>query len=220
MLRERAEFMRNVLYVVDLIAVSVHFFVLYAFISHVGALERIDLIPGVEVLKPPAEPGQYLQAYWLALVIWAILLKRRGEYHYLRIQTYRKIFSNYFINGFLFFISFTSIAFLLKFAFLSRLFMVVYTLTSVLWLLANRFIVLVTAHMLRRRGHNAHNILIVGTGRRAQEFLSLALRHKEWGYRIAGFLDKDPKLVEKGISGYPVLGSLDDLPKVLAEVYT
>ena len=216
MLKERAEFIRNVLYVVDLVVVSLHFFLVYALILHFRSFHWMDIVPGIEVMQTPADPGQYLQAYWLALVIWAIILKKRGEYHYLRIQTYDKIIVNYLINGFLFFIFFTSLAFLFKFVFLSRTFMFIYTITSVLLLLANRLIILSAAHKVRSRGYNAHNILIVGTGRRAQEYLSIALRHKEWGYRIIGFLDRDPKMVEKReISGYPVLGLLDDLPKIL-----
>ena len=215
MLRDRAEFARNVLYVIDLIVVSVNFFAVYMFIHNYKSHHWIDIFPNVEVMQKPADPGEYLQAYWLALLLWMVLLKKRGEYFYLRLQTYTKVFTNYVINGFLFFVFFTSFAFLLKFAFLSRLFIMMYALSCVLLLLANRLIVLSVAHMVRVRGHNAHHILIVGTGRRAQEFLSMALRHKEWGYRVVGFLDKDPKVLGKGVSGYPVLGSLDDLPKVL-----
>ena len=215
MLRDRAELIRNVLYVVDLVVVSVNFFAVYALLLHYKSFGLKDFIPGVDVVPIPADSTQYLQAYWLVLMLWAVLLKKRGEYHYLRIQTRARVFTAYLINGFLFFIFFTSFAFLLKFGFLSRVFMILYTISSVLWLLVNRFVILMIAHRVRSRGYNVHNILIVGTGRRAQEFLSLALRHKEWGYRVVGFLDKDPKLVEKGVSGYPVLGSLDAFPNIL-----
>ncbi len=215
MLRERADFFRNCLFVVDLVVVSLHFFVLYALILHFRSFHLPDFFPGTDVVRIPATPEEYLQAYWLAIVIWAVLLRKRGEYHYLRLQTYEKVFVAYVVNGALFFVFFTSFSFVLKFGFLSRMFIMVYTVTSVAWLLINRVLVLAIAHRVRTRGYNVHNILIVGTGRRAQEFLSLALRHKEWGYRIVGFLDKDPKLVEKGVSGYPVLGTMDDLPKIL-----
>ncbi len=215
MLRERVEFVRNILYVVDLIIISINFFAVYALLLHYRSFRFIDIVPGVDVMQIPAQSGNYLQAYWLVLVIWAVLLKKRGEYHYLRLQTFTKILTSYIVNGFLFFIFFTSFAFLLKFAFLSRVFMILYTVLSVLWLLVDRLMVLTIAHMVRSRGYNVHNILIIGTGRRAQEFLSSALRHKEWGYRVVGFLDKDPKMMEKSVSGYPVLGHLDDLPKIL-----
>ncbi len=215
MMRERTEFVRNSLYIGDLVIVSVHFFLLYALILHYRSFHFLDVIPRVEIIRTPASPEVYMRVYWLVLVIWAILLKRRGEYHYLRLQTYEKIFVSHVVNGFLFFVFFTSFAFVFKFHFLSRLFMVIYTSSSVILLLINRYIVLSVSHIARSRGHNIHNILIVGTGRRAQEFLSLAVKHKEWGYRIVGFMDKDPHMVEKGVGGYPVLGTLDDLPKVL-----
>jgi exopolysaccharide biosynthesis polyprenyl glycosylphosphotransferase len=215
MLRERADFVRNVLYAIDLVIVSLHFFALYLVILHFRAIYPGNVFPGEAIVQVPASPGEYLQAYWLAFFIWAVLLKKRGEYHYLRMQTYRKVFTAYIVNGFLFFVFFTSFAFVFKFGFLSRMFLILYTVTSVAWLLVSRFVVLASTHVVRSHGYNVHNILIVGTGRRAQEFLSLALRHKEWGYRIVGFLDKDPKMMEKGVSGYPVLGTLDDFPKIL-----
>ena len=200
MLRERTEFVRNSLYIADLVLVSIHFFLLYAFMLHYKSFQFIDFIPQVDVVPMPAAPEVYLRAYWLALFIWAVLLKRRGDYHYLRLQTYEKIFIVNVINGFLFFVFFTSLAFVFKFDFLSRFFIMLYTTSAVLLLLANRIVVLSVSHVVRSRGYNVHNILIVGTGRRAQEFLSLAVRHKEWGYKIAGFLDKDPKMIEKGVN--------------------
>ena len=215
MLKERAEFVRNILYVVDLIVSSLNFFLVYAFILHFKSLPFGNLVPSSITIPMPADPGQYLQAYWLALVIWAIVLKQRGEYEHMRQQTYARVIVNYIVIAFLFIIPFTSLAFLLKFDFMSRFYTFLYTCTTVLWLLFNRFIVLSIAHSVRRGGHNAHNILIVGTGRRAQEFLSLALKHREWGYHIVGFVDRDSKMVGRKISEYAVMGSLDDLPKIL-----
>ncbi len=215
MLRERADFIRNILYIADLVALSFNFFLVYAIILHYRSWIGMDLFPGVELIQTPAQPGQYLEAYWLALFIWAIVLKKQGEYRHLRIQTYSKAVTNLLLSGLFFFISFTSFAFLLKFEFLSRVYMVCYTLSSAGLLLVNRLIILSIAQTMRSRGYNTYNILIVGTGRRAQEYLSLALRHKEWGFRIVGFVDKDPMIAGKKISEYPVLGSLDDIPKIL-----
>jgi exopolysaccharide biosynthesis polyprenyl glycosylphosphotransferase len=215
MIRERTDLIRNILYAADLLAVSVNFFFAYLFLIHFESLRLIGDLAGVDTIRMPDEPGLYLQAYWLALVLWAIVLRNQGGYHNLRIQTYGKVALKIFIGGVIFFVSFTSFAFLFKYIFLSRIYMVIYTVTCVALLCANRLIVLWAAHALRSRGLNAYNILIVGTGRRAQEFLSLTVKRKEWGYRIVGFLDKDPKMLGKNISEYQVLGSLDDLPKIL-----
>ena len=215
MLRDRVEVVRNVMYVVDLIAVSVNFFGMYLLVLHYPSLHMVDVFPGVQVVSAPASSGEYLQAYWLALVVWAIVLQQRGEYRHLRLQTYGRVSAHLAVSVFLFFVSYTSLAFILKLSFLSRLYIAFYTFFSAILLLLNRLCVLWLAHAVRSRGHNMYHILIVGTGRRAQEYLSLALRHKEWGYRIVGFLDKEPKMAGKKVADYPVLGSLDDLPKIL-----
>ncbi len=215
MLRERAEFLKNILYIVDLIVISIIYFLVYAFILHYGEWAWLDFIPDVRVLQIPAEPIRYIQAYWIVLFIWAVLLKKRGEYHHLRLQTYARAIINFIVTGFIFFICFSSCSFLFKFDFLSRLYLVLYTVTTILSLVVNRVVALYLIHHFQSKGHNVHNILVVGTGRRAQEFLSLALKHKEWGYHIIGFLDRDAKMIGRKISEYSVMGSLDDLPKIL-----
>lgn len=215
MLRERAEFLKNFLYIIDLVVVSIVYFAVYVFILRYSSSALFDIIPDVNVLRIPAEPINYLQAYWLVLIIWAVLLKKRGEYHHLRLQTYGRAVINFFVTGFIFFVCFSSASFLFKFNFLSRIYLILYTAFSIIALVINRLLVIYCAHHIQSRGHNVHNILVVGTGRRAQEFLSLALKHKEWGYHIVGFLDKDAKMVGKKISEYSVMGSLDDLPKIL-----
>ncbi len=42
---------------------------------------------------------------------------------------------------------------------------------------------------LRRSGRNTRNILVAGTGPRAEEVVGTVAKHPEWGLRIIGFLD-------------------------------
>ncbi|MGH0032365.1 MAG: sugar transferase [Myxococcota bacterium] len=44
--------------------------------------------------------------------------------------------------------------------------------------------------LMRRRGHNYRNVLIVGTGTRARHVLYQLQRHPEWGLRVIGFMDE------------------------------
>lgn len=217
MLKERSEFIRTSLYIIELLMVSVNFFIVYYFIAHHQSLYKLDLLPQWRVIQQPSTIDMYLRVYWLVLVIWAVLLKVKGEYHHLRIQTYRKVVTNQLVTGFLFFGIFTSSAFLLKFEFLSRLFMVLYSLTTVFWLLLNRLIILGVAYAIRRRGYNYRNIILVGTGKRAQRFMDIVARHNEWGYRVIGLLDKEAHWRGKSVSGIAVMGTLEDLPRLLDE---
>ena len=214
MLKERAEFIRSILYIADLLVISLSFFFIYFTFLHFREFYNYDLLPGVNVFKTPGSIGDYLKAYYLALVVWAVVLKARAEYH-IRLQTYRKIIWNIFSNGLLFFGFFTSLGFLLKFEFLSRGFIIIYTGLSMVMILLGRFAVFSIAYYIRKGGRNSMNLLVVGTGRRTQDFLSLADQHKEWGYRIVGLLDRESEMTGKEVHGQKVIGTLNDLPKLL-----
>ena len=70
-------------------------------------------------------------------------------------------------------------------------------------------------HYVRRRGHNYRSLLIVGTGRRATEFIRGSRRHPEWGFHILGAIDDEPGRGIKRVDGVEIIGTLDDIPKIL-----
>jgi exopolysaccharide biosynthesis polyprenyl glycosylphosphotransferase len=55
---------------------------------------------------------------------------------------------------------------------------------------ALRLSALAGIRVMRRRGHNFRNVLIVGTGTRARHVLYQLQRHPEWGLRVVGFMDE------------------------------
>ncbi|MBN4054071.1 sugar transferase, partial [Nitrospira defluvii] len=97
----------------------------------------------------------------------------------------------------------------------SRLFISTFSGMVFLFLVVERGFLRLWARTLRRRGYNYRNILIVGTGRRAREMLDLFNQHKEWGFRIIGFISDLPGIRLKQIKDIPVIGAVSDLPKVL-----
>ena len=123
--------------------------------------------------------------------------------------------ANVLLSGILFFFTLSSLAFIFKFQFLSRLLIITYTALSVIWLIVLRWGIFFIARRAWSKGYNSKQLLVVGTGRRAESFLDLITRHREWGYRVVGFLDKDAERIGQEIGGHPVLGVLDDLPKLL-----
>ena len=70
---------------------------------------------------------------------------------------------------------------------------------------------------LRRSGAHDVSTVIVGTGIAAIRLLQKIQDHPEIGYRVAGFLDDDVD-AEKDVAGHPVLGGVDDLPRVVGEL--
>jgi exopolysaccharide biosynthesis polyprenyl glycosylphosphotransferase len=73
-------------------------------------------------------------------------------------------------------------------------------------------------NVIYRSGHNLINLLIVGTGRRAQEFINTVNEHKNWGLQIVGLIDDDPKVLGKKILNYEVVGRIRDIPRLLREL--
>lgn len=212
MIKERMNLFRTMLYAVEIALAAANFFAVYFMLD---AMQRQGLLLfGLQIL-PIDSLNRYLGAFWLALVIWAFLLRLRGEYERMRLQGYLHVVGAYLFNGLIFLVLFAGGAFLFGLQFVSRIFIGVYILTTLAWILCFRLGVLWMAHSARSRGYNYRNILIVGTGRRAQEFLDLVNQHREWGYRIVGFLDKDAKMVGGAIKDYKVLGVLEDLPGIL-----
>lgn len=217
MLRERDEVMKIVFYAVELALVSLNFLSVYFLFSNLHLVYRLDVLPETLVIRPPAEGGQYFATYWVALFLWAVILRRGNDAQQFRLELARKIVSRYFVNGVFFFGLFTSAAFLFKFQFMSRAFILLYTGTTVVVLILNRFAALAFVHSARKKGKDFRNLLLVGTGKRAQQFISLLGRHNEWGYRLVGLLDMEKGKQGERIAGYPVVGTLDDLPRLLEQ---
>lgn len=71
--------------------------------------------------------------------------------------------------------------------------------------------------MARRKGYNYRTILLIGTGKVAQNFARLLRTHKDWGFRLIGFMDVEPGRVGHELLGVPVLGGLERLPDFLHE---
>ncbi|MFZ5802843.1 MAG: sugar transferase [Candidatus Omnitrophota bacterium] len=210
-------FKRTLFYVVELLVLTLVFFANYYLMMHFHQLYTLDLFKSRIVLEVPRAFPLYLKAYWAAIAVWAVVLRLRSPYGQFRVQTNFMIFRHVVFEGILFTISFACVAFLFKFDFLSRLFIFLYAATSVLALTLDRIAGLSFARYLRKKGINAKNILIVGTGPRAQQFMSRIAKHREWGYRLVGLLDPDPMLIGEDVATHRVLGVLEDLPDILSK---
>jgi exopolysaccharide biosynthesis polyprenyl glycosylphosphotransferase len=70
---------------------------------------------------------------------------------------------------------------------------------------------------LRVEGALSKTILVVGAGEKAQRFLASVEEHAEWGVNLIGFIELDHTKVGREVMGATVLGTPDDLPRILHE---
>jgi len=207
--------MKRLFYSAELVIIALNFFLCYYFLDYFDTLYPLDLIPDRQIIHRPYSETSYLPVFWVCFLIWAIILWLRGGYRELRVQSTWAAMQHVFINGLLFFGFVNSAAFILKFEFLSRPFIFIYSSSVILELMLLRALTLWFLRHARKKGFNVRHVILVGAGRRAQQFMSQVARHPEWGYRIVGLIDKDPALRAESIAGYRVLGTLDELPGIL-----
>lgn len=96
--------------------------------------------------------------------------------------------------------------------------MIVITGLNVLLQLAVRFVVRYYYDKKERvavKGKKLQSILIYGAGSAGQMILNEISRNNEYGYKVIGFIDDNPNLKNSIIYSVPVLGSIDDIEKVV-----
>ena len=79
---------------------------------------------------------------------------------------------------------------------------------------AEKVILVRIFRQLRRKGFNYKNILLVGTGPRALRFARLFRENPEFGLHIIGFINETDDPMESPLADYPLLGMLNDIPRI------
>jgi exopolysaccharide biosynthesis polyprenyl glycosylphosphotransferase len=97
----------------------------------------------------------------------------------------------------------------------SRLFVGVFTVTTTMFLIVEKAITDILLDKIHEQGFNQINLLIVGTGQRAQDFIRKVKDNSNWGLRIIGLIDDEHGMFGKEIEGYRVLGRIQDIPFIL-----
>jgi exopolysaccharide biosynthesis polyprenyl glycosylphosphotransferase len=90
----------------------------------------------------------------------------------------------------------------------------------VFWLLAVGLVPLLRASSRaigRRQPAYLQNMIIVGSGQVAHLLADKIDNHPEYGLRVAGFVDKDDRAVAAGNGKNSLIGTTDDLPRLVRE---
>lgn len=217
MLKEREAIARVFLIIIDLLVVSLAYVLAFVLRKNVG----LELAAsGWPVFSPAtADHGLTLSRYigFLAVAapLWCWMLYFNGMYRSIRTLPYLKVVSIVFNSALMTSVSFGAFLFLIKTTFVSRFFFVLFAGTSLVLILAEKTAVYLAIHYIRRRGRSFRRLLIVGTGRRAAEFIRRIKGHPEWGFQILGAIDDEPGRGIKKVDGVDIIGALEDIPKIL-----
>ncbi len=200
MVKERQILLKRLMLTLDLFVICITFFV--------GFLLKNNF---EEFFK---DPMKYMVVLPVLLVIWGGLLSYFGLYESFRtkqitdvllIVTEAGLFGWAFFSGFLYATKFHSI---------SRLHIFYSFIFAMLLISIEKIILIRYFKYQQKKGIDIRNILIVGTGKRAQRFINSINRNIEWGIKIIGLIDNE---VTKGsvICGHPVIGDLKDVNQLI-----
>lgn len=107
--------------------------------------------------------------------------------------------------------------FLLNLKHVSRMVIVLFAALDVGALTAIRFGAYRRFRRAIRRGEHCRKVLIVGTGRRAEQIAETLIQQSDWGVHIIGHLDPQVDRVGSRVLGAPVLGTVDEISVILRD---
>ncbi|MCM8775785.1 MAG: sugar transferase [Candidatus Omnitrophica bacterium] len=209
MLREYDRAFRQLLIFIDLTLISLAFLSAYFLRSYLG------IILDKTIIKPQYPLEHYLTVLPTVLILWGTSLYLTRAYIDLRRRSLWIMLYEIFKANLLATFVFGSIAYLLKLYYISRVFLGSFSVLALIFICLERTAIITTLRYFRKKGFNTRYVLLVGTGKRAQSFIRLVQRHPEWGFKIIGLLDMDPKLVGKRVLGHKIIGKLTDIPTIL-----
>ncbi|MBX7150639.1 undecaprenyl-phosphate glucose phosphotransferase [bacterium] len=146
------------------------------------------------------------------LVSWFFSSRMTGLYNEFRSRNFSFELIIVIKNVLIQVISIVVIIFLMKEITLSRSFVLIYAFGLFCGLTIERFIIRRVLNLLRRRGRNLRQILIVGAGEVGRNFFDAVVSNPHFGYKVIGFLDDQSKNYLNG----QYLGTIDALDKILS----
>jgi len=135
--------------------------------------------------------GVYLKLLPFFVVIWILLFAALGMYNSFRVKPFFDIVSIILASALIGFILLGSVIYVLKEKEISRALIMMMFGVGAAFFCVEKILLINSFRYMRKRGYNTRNILVVGTGRRAQGFAETVKKHDEWGFKIVRMIDED-----------------------------
>lgn len=201
----------------DLIAKSIKLFdiaILMLFFWLTFFIEYNDIISFSSFLSIKLKIKHFL-LLGILILLWYSILSTSGLYQSKRIGSNYSEYIDILKCNSLTSLSVFAIGFVFRAEVLSASFVLTFWLITNLFMMAERTVLRKILAVSRKMGKNQRNMIIVGTGKRAQEFAEMVQRRKELGYKLVGFVD-DKWIVKKTKKpSWTLLGNLDALPEII-----
>lgn len=221
MVKEKEAFLSNVAQVIDAFSIVVSF--VFSYFISVFVRDYFDL-GAMAYATSPDWQGLLYFVQKNAIIItssvpaWLFFLSMHGAYKEIRTRSLPREIVIIIKSGVLATIAVGSIIFLFKLTLTSRLFIAINMIVTLGTLTVAKILLNDFFDHMHKKGYNQVNLLIVGTGKRAREFIKVVKNHANWGLNIVGLIDDEHGMYGKDIEGFRVLGRLQDIPFILHRI--
>ena len=216
MLREQETVIRKASILLDGIIVAAAFLCAFLLRQHFHLFYRLNLIPSTQVVSiSTTSLSDYLVILFFTVLIWCFMLYMNGMYLSIRTKSFLEILWIIIKSSIFTILTFGTIVFLFKLEFVSRIFFAIFIIMSFTLLLIEKIAVFSIMHSVRKGGYNFRRIIIVGTGKRAADFIEKIWNHPEWGIKVLGIVDDEPGRGIKKVNNIDVIGPLNKISQIL-----
>jgi Undecaprenyl-phosphate glucose phosphotransferase len=201
MLKRHSEFLKSLLFIIDLGLICACWFAAY-YVRFSGVIEPVT--KGI----PPLEP--YV---WLLLPIigvWGISFQAFDLYRPRRMGTHLAEVLDLAKANTLSVLILVALTFFLHQFEYSRLVLLYFWLFNLVVLGFSRMLFREGLRLLRRQGYNQRHALVIGTSRLGRRVVEALNRHPELGVKVQGYLTSDHTRVGEVIDGIPIYGTYSD----------
>jgi len=216
MLREQHRALKRILIISDLSLIAIAFFIGYflrgkVYDLNIGNVQKVFKLSFYMGLLP------------VLLLIWGGLLSYFGMYKSSGIRNIPDALYIVLETTVLGFVLFGSYIFIFRMQEdVSRLFMGFTFIIGAFLICSEKIFLRYLFVFLSKKGTNFkgvliafRSILVIGTGKRARKFLEIINRNPDWCIKVIGLVDINQEKIGEVISSYKVIGTFDDIPKII-----
>ncbi len=206
MLKKHSQFFESLLMVQDMMIVALSWVASYGFRFYLGPIPVWKGIPTF---------GEYAEILAAIVVIYLIVFRAYGLYRSMRFAS--RIDETFAVvkSSTLALLILVSLTFILHQYEYSRGVFLYFWAIQTSTVISARLIFRQGLRYLRKKGYNLRYILVVGAGLVGKEVVEKIHARPELGLKVVGFLSRKSEKVGKIMDGVEVLGSYDDLPRIL-----
>jgi len=150
--------------------------------------------------------------------LFVFLFKKLNAYNYQRFTSLLKEYMIVLKVTFIGFLVTIVTFFLLDDKEVSRTILIVYLIVSIILFTIEKTFLFYIAPYVRRKGINRKNVILIGTGTRASNFIDTVRNNFDWGLDIVGLLTGDYDNIGKEVMGIKILDHYNNIQHILKTV--